>query len=208
MRALILACMSLAACACGGAVRPTSNINAAGVRVGNNEVAFMGDSITAWWTTLPAADINAGVSGNTTVQMLARFDTDVIKAVPTPGIVVILGGINDMFQQGSGANIESIKAMAAAATMQDMRVILCSVMPEDAPLLDGVVTQAQIEQFNSELIALAQSKGYEYADYYDAFLNADGSIRDDLLKDGLHPNAAGYAVMWDVIEPLIQEASR
>ena len=24
--------------------------------------------------------------------------------------------------------------------------------------------------------------------------------------DGLHPNAAGYAVMWKVIEPLLNEA--
>jgi hypothetical protein len=44
-----------------------------------------------------------------------------------------------------------------------------------------------------------------YADYYDEFLNPDGTVNDSLFLDGLHPNPAGYALMWKVVAPLINE---
>jgi lysophospholipase L1-like esterase len=198
--ATLYACTQLTAC---GSVGVTQNINASGVRVGNNFAAFMGDSITAYWNigSEYAQSSNLGVPGNTTAQMEARFTVQVIEAQPTPGIVVILGGINDMLLPG--ATIDNIKKMAAEAKQQDMRVILCSVMPENSTT---VITMAEIEAFNQQLISLAQQNGYQYADYYDQFLNADGSVNDSLLLDGLHPNDKGYAAMWAVIAPLIDEA--
>lgn len=185
--------------ACGSPVQVTSNVNAAGVRPGNNVVAFMGDDITAMWPNLPTTDINVGVDGNTTAQMQARFTADVIDRVP--GIVVIQGGINDLIQGAD--SIANIAKMAAEAKQQDMRVIIAAVLPQDQ---DVFVTAAQIEAFNQQLLALAQSNGYQYADYYDALLDASGRPDDSLLTDGLHPNAAGYRALWDALEPLILEA--
>lgn len=203
----ILAAFGLSACGGSGASvqatpppqqsKPLSNV-----------VAFMGDSITALWD-LPLYDsgqtINLGILGATTIQMLAQFDT-VIAA--SPGVVVILGGINDFHLLGPAAtNIDSIKAMAAQAKAAGIRVILCSVMPE-TKVFQGAgagLTMTDIEEFNQKIINLAQANGYLYADYYDEFLNHDGTVNNSLLIDGLHPNAAGYAVMWRVIQPLITE---
>jgi GDSL-like Lipase/Acylhydrolase family len=61
-------------------------------------VVFIGDDTTANW---PMGDhpnwINRGVAGDTTDQMLARFQTDVIDL--HPDVVHILGGTNDAIQE-------------------------------------------------------------------------------------------------------------
>jgi lysophospholipase L1-like esterase len=174
----------------------------------SNVAAFMGDSITLLWD-LAAYDssptINLGISGQTTIQMLARFDA-VISAAP--GVVVILGGINDFDLLGPAVtNIDSIKAMAGQAQAAGIRVILCSVMPQAKafPGAGASLTLADIEAFNQQLIELARTNGYLYADYYDQFVTTDGQVDTSLLIDGLHPNAAGYAKMWAVIAPLLAE---
>ena len=175
----------------------------------SNVAAFMGDSITQLWN-LSAYDsgptINLGVSGQTTVQMLARFDAVTSSGA---GVVVILGGINDFDLLGQAAtNIDSIKAMAAQAKSAGIRVILCSVLPESYLLMPAGMTLADIEAFNQQLIELAQANGYLYADYFDVMVNADGTQNQSLFRDGLHPNATGYAVMWEVITPLLTEDLR
>jgi len=205
----ILAAGALSACGSGGsATQSAPPVSPPAVsRPISNVVAFMGDSITQLWD-LPVYDssptINLGIKGNTTAQMLARFDA-VIAA--SPGVVVIFGGINDFLKLDvAGTNIDSIKAMAAQAQAAGIRVVICSVMPEQGyPLMPADVTLADIEAFNQQLIELAQANGYLYADYYDQFMTADGQVDTSLMFDGLHPNAAGYAKMWAVIAPLLTE---
>jgi acyl-CoA thioesterase-1 len=175
----------------------------------------MGDSITQFWdipVNDPAPTINFGVAGQTTPEMLARFNNDVIASAP--GVVVILGGINDIAQYANGVittppDIESIKAMAAMAQAAGIKVIVCSVMPTNYnsasdPLLASI--PSTVEDFNQQLMALSQASGYLYADYYDAMLAADGTQNTSLFMDAVHPNATGYAVMWSVLSPLLREA--
>jgi lysophospholipase L1-like esterase len=136
--------------------------------------------------------------------MLARFQTDVIASYP--GVVVILAGINDLFDFGPvKANTDSIKAMAAMAQAAGIKVILCSAMPSDYTFDPQNFTQADVQAFNDQLIEIARANGYLYAYYYDQFLNPDGSINLSLFNDGLHPTDAGYALMWKVLAPLLAE---
>src|SRR5699024_5814711 len=68
--------------------------------VPTGRVVFMGNSITAHWIQKSPyffsqnPYINRGISGQTTPQMLLRFQQDVIHLHPQ--IVVILGGTNDL----------------------------------------------------------------------------------------------------------------
>lgn len=170
----------------------------------------MGDSETQYWN-IAAYDssptINFGVAGQTTAQMLARFNNEVIASAP--GVVVIQGGINDILYATDPSNppatTDSIKAMAAMASVAGIKVILCSITPintQDAPSS----VPATIVNFNEQLLALAKANGYLYADYYDEMVDADGTQNKSLfLGDIGHPNDAGYAVMWSVLEPLIDE---
>jgi lysophospholipase L1-like esterase len=206
----------LAACGGGGApvqqAAPAAVVQPAAPAL-SNIAAFMGDSITAMWdipqydTTNPI--LNSGVSGDTTTKMLARFGAVLSSGA---GVVVILGGINDLSAAPDHtATIDNIKTMASMAHAAGIRVILCSVMAmsQEYVTLYGAarfVPQSDIEAFNQQLIDLARSEGYLYADYYDAMLTIDGVADPSLLiYDGLHPNPAGYAVMWNVLAPLLQE---
>jgi lysophospholipase L1-like esterase len=52
--------------------------------------------------------------------------------------------------------------------------------------------------------ALAQ--GIVFLDYYSAMLDETQMLRKELTFDGLHPNAAGYAVMAPLAEKAIAAA--
>jgi lysophospholipase L1-like esterase len=97
--------------------------------------------------------------------------------------------------------------MAAMAQAAGIKVIFCSVMPFNFSINPQPPTfsPSEIEAFNQQLIALAQANGYLYADYYDAMINSAGTQNTALFADYVHPNAAGYAVMWSVVAPLIDE---
>jgi hypothetical protein len=91
----------LAACG-GGASAPVQQVAALAPPI-SNVVAFMGDSITLMWNlTLYDAGptLNFGVDGAPTTNMLARFQSQVIAAAP--GVVVILGGLDDFNDRHSG----------------------------------------------------------------------------------------------------------
>lgn len=59
--------------------------------------------------------------------------------------------------------------------------------------------------FNSEVILTGLDYGYPIVDYYDAFILPDGTQNGALFLDGIHPNKAGYAVMWKVLSPLLDQ---
>jgi acyl-CoA thioesterase I len=147
--------------------------------------------------------INAGVSGDSTAMMLARFQAEVIDASPQVGVVVIDGGINDWVRESTEGpvSVANVAAMASMAKAAGIKVIIASLMlePYPPPSVD------EINSFNDALVALCASEGYLYADYRDVMLLADGTQDLSLYVDGLHPNAAGYARMWAVILPLIEE---
>jgi lysophospholipase L1-like esterase len=52
----------------------------------------------------------------------------------------------------------------------------------------------------------ARAIGPVYLDYFSAVAGPDGTLRSELTDDGLHPNAAGYAVMGPLAEAAIAKA--
>jgi lysophospholipase L1-like esterase len=182
-------------------------------------VAFLGDSITAlgWETPLgyvrlvamglaangvDTAPLPAGISGNTSGDMLNRFDNDVVSK--KPDWVTISCGVNDVWHNPGGVpldqyekNITQIVDKAQAAGIKV--VILTSTMiGEDAP---NGFTQRQIP-YNDFLRKLAKDRHYPLAD-----LNADmqAEVADRikggwkpghlLTIDGVHPNPRGMVMM-------------
>jgi len=217
MKHLILI-LALALTACGGGSSETTQITSPKAVISapiSNIVAFVGDSAFQMWDITQYdkdPTLNFGVSGDTTVQMLARF-SDVLAA--GPGVVVIMGGGNDLVRAGA-VNTESIAAMAKMATDAGVRVILCAVNPLiESPVVINLrnhypgqhLYNPNIEALNDALLELAEANGYLYADFYDAMLD-NGQLDPSLYADGLHPNATGYAKMWAVVQPLIEEDLR
>lgn len=179
----------------------------------SNVVAFIGDSIIAFWqpylppTTNGAVIESFGVSGQQTAQILARFQSEIIDASPQVGVVVIEGGPNDLYT-GNPVDTSNMAAMAAMAKAAGIKVIIASVMLSRYTVSQDVVIQPThaIQVFDQDLITLCADNGYVYADFYDDMLLTDGTEDFSLYQaDQIHPNAAGYAKMWALVEPLIQE---
>jgi len=180
------------------------------------QVVFMGDSITQGWGLADAAffgpgHVNRGISGQTTPQMLARFQADV--AALRPRVVHIMAGTNDLAGNTGPTSVQDIRnnimAMVTLAKASHAQVILASIPPAKvfnwAPALKPA---DQIREMNAWLKSYAQQQGLVYADYYAVLATPDGAMKPDLTFDGVHPDAAGYQVMKPVTEAALKRALR
>ena len=164
-------------------------------------IVFLGDSITQSWDTAAAFPnlhaINAGISGETTSQMLLRFDRDVLQQ--QPAYLVILGGTNDLLHDVPlSATEANIVQMIVMARLNGIQPILCSVLPTSPAWYDERPPQ-QIIALNRWLESTAAADGLEFVNYYPHFLSSDKQLLPGVTLDGLHPNAAGYAIMRPVL---------
>jgi lysophospholipase L1-like esterase len=153
----------------------------------------MGDSITYYWT-LPRT--NLGIPGDTTVQMLARFQSEVLghgnKAV------VILGGSNDMRNLDFTVNhqvtqvVTNLGAMVELAESEKLLVVLCTIPP-----ISG--QDARVQALNVAITSFANAHKYKLVDYYTPMAG-----HPEYFKDGIHPNDIGYNVMQTALTKVIQ----
>ena len=202
--------------------------------VPRNRVVFMGDSITDFWNlpeSFPAKPyVNRGISGQTTSQMLGRMYPDVLDL--KPAAVVLLAGINDVSRNTGPSTAEMIEqnimAMTELAQHHGIKVILCSLLPvSDYPYLKQPAADssstggrgapprikmteghppADILKLNAWMKDYAGKVNATYVDYFSAFVDEKGWLKDAYSADGLHPNAAGYSVMTGVLAAALQKA--
>jgi lysophospholipase L1-like esterase len=181
---------------------------------GEARVVFYGDSITDGWGRHPDTPtffpgkpyVNRGISGQTTPQMLVRFEQDVVHL--HPAAVVILAGTNDIAGNTGPSTPQmtedNFTSMAAIAKQHGIKVILASITPAYAyPWKPGVEPVPVIREINAWLKDFCAKEGYTYLDYYSAMADEKGAMKPGLAKDGVHPTAAGYAVMAPLAEAAI-----
>lgn len=182
---------------------------------GEKRVVFFGDSITDSWRLdqfFPGKPyVNRGISGQTTPQMLVRYWQDVLNL--HPAAVVILAGTNDLSGNSGPETIEQIEAdfqaFATLARAHGIKLILSSVTPVSSygkagqSMLDNR-PPAKILELNGFLKQLCSQSGSTYLNYYPAMVDSAGMLKRELSDDGLHPNAAGYAVMAPMAEKAIE----
>ena len=172
-------------------------------------VVFMGDSITDNWRLneyFPDRDfVNRGISGQTTDQMLGRFQADVIRL--HPAMVVISGGTNDI---GRGIPVfaaeNSIRAMAELAQFNGIKVAISTLLPisdyhkaaDPSFERSRLRPPEQIRELNRWIEGYCGEKNLIFVNYYSEMVDAAGFLKPDLSDDGLHPNARGYRIMAPV----------
>jgi lysophospholipase L1-like esterase len=193
---------------------------------GKNEkrVVFFGDSITDNWSKpeyggfFPGKRyVNRGIGGQTTGQMLGRFRADVVDLAAR--VVVILAGTNDVAGNAGPAPPEVIEAnlasIAELAKLHGIRTVLASLLPvcDCKQSAEGKPITRTVDRPPTTILALnrwiaeyARKNGLVVLDYHHALADAAGALKPDLTYDGLHPNAAGYAVMAPLAEKAIAAA--
>lgn len=177
---------------------------------GQKRIVFMGDSITEGWPFLEffaeKPYVNRGISGQTTPQMLIRFRPDVIAL--KPAVVVLLAGINDIAGNTGPSTLEMITnnifSMAELAKANNIKVILCSVLPAfDFPWRPGSFPAEKVVTLNKMIKKYADANGILYLDYYSAMVNDQKGLNATYSGDGVHPNKTGYEVMNPLVEKAI-----
>jgi lysophospholipase L1-like esterase len=184
---------------------------------GESRVVFYGDSITDGWGRQPGTGdffpgkpyINRGISGQTTPQMLVRFQQDVVHL--HPAAVLILAGTNDIAGNTGPSTPAMIEdnfiSMTQIARANGIKVILASITPAYSyPWKPGVDPVPTIRELNAWLKDYCQKEGLTYLDYYSAMSDEKGAMKPGLAKDGVHPTAEGYAIMWPLAEAAIAKA--
>jgi acyl-CoA thioesterase I len=177
---------------------------------GTTTIVALGDSLTAGFG-LPAADafpiqlqkalaakglavnvVNAGVSGDTTSGGLARLDWSVPDGT---GAVIVELGAND-----------ALRGIPPDVTQKALDTILSRLKARGIPvLLCGMLAPPNLgpdyaRAFNAVFPALADRHG---AEFYPFFLDGVAAERALNQADGLHPTAAGVAVIVERILPKV-----
>jgi lysophospholipase L1-like esterase len=181
---------------------------------GEQRVVFYGDSITDGWGRRAGTGdffpgnpyVNRGISGQTTPQMVVRFHQDVVALKPKA--VVILAGTNDVAENTGPMTpemtLDNFRAMAQA---NGIKVVICAILPAgEFSWHKGLEPAAKIRALNEELKAWCLGEGIVWVDYYTPLADASGAMKPGLSFDGVHPTAAGYAIMGPLAEAGIQKA--
>jgi lysophospholipase L1-like esterase len=201
---LLLLCAS--GCGASFRIRPT--------------VVFIGDSITYNWSQSWAGQqatfsqnnwLNVGVSGLTSSQIAAGFDAYVIDLQPKA--VHILAGTNDVYpgwQLSETAN--NIQTMVKKAQQHHIAVVIGTIPPWGPGALPEKADPSpqrfqRIDELNQWITQFAAEQGIQMVDYHSLLEAANGeNYIPALTVDGVHPSAAGYAVMTPHTEQALQAA--
>lgn len=182
---------------------------------GEKRVVFIGNSITEGWYNAHPDWFKAnhylgrGISGQTSPQMLLRFQADVIDM--QPDVVVINAGTNDIAENTGtyhfSFTLGNIKSMAEVARANGIKVILTSVLPHDRfgwrPSIQNVVQK--VDELNAAIKAYADENNIPYVDYNKEMRTSTGAMKPELSKDGVHPYPDAYLIMESLVKPVIDK---
>ena len=179
-------------------------------------VVFIGDSITEGWIHADPdffahGNLDRGISGQTSPQLLVRFYQDVVAL--HPAIVHIMIGTNDIAGNTGPTSPEAyqnaVRAMVDIAKANHITVILGAIPPTVTFGWQPAVKPGPwVAQLNLWLKDYAAEQHLIFADYHTALAGPAGELPAEFGPDGVHPNPAGYAVMRGVAERAIAEASK
>lgn len=171
-------------------------------------VVFIGNSISDRWVRYRPeffeeyGVLGRGISGQTSSQMLVRFQSDVVNLKPKA--VVILAGTNDIALNNGFISLphimQNIKSMAQLASVNGIQPIIASVLPAAKYNWRPTVCPAEeIKKLNDLLQSYALEAGIPYVDYYSALTDGKGGLPTSLSDDGCHPNSNCYEIMEKVV---------
>jgi lysophospholipase L1-like esterase len=184
------------------------------------KVVFLGDSITFNWSQSWAGQqatfvdndwLNVGVIGLNSNQIAAGFEPYGVELQPRA--VHILAGTNDVYPgwqlSDTATNIET---MVKKAKAHHIGVVLGTIPPWGPGALPERADPSpqrfqRINQLNQWLMQFAAEQGIQIVDYHSLLVAANGeNYIPALTVDGVHPSAAGYAVMTPYTERALQAA--
>jgi len=160
----------------------------------------------AYWLMKAHPDwdvVNQGVNGERSDQIRARFEQDVVDQ--KPAVVVIIAGVNDVYQGRPARHVkEQLAAMYARARAAGIQVVAGTIIPYNVASDNQ---NARMHDINDWIRAQART-GIAVVDTRAAVAASDNPDMLASSPDSLHPDAAGYRKMADALAPAIERALR
>lgn len=177
-----------------------SNTNRGGMVAGTANVTSVG--FLGWALTLTGCaftPVNAGIGGNTSANLLARIDTDVIAL--NPAYCHVLIGTNDV-NTGvpTATTVANITAILDKLIAAGIRVVIGTVQPFTTYTTGQLALLAALNAW----IRKIRRPGVVLVDYAAAQTNpADGAALAGSMVDTLHTNIIGAANMGRVLAEVL-----
>ena len=180
------------------------------------ELLFIGDSITHGWEKsgkkvwqeyyAKRKPFNIGYSGDRTEHVLWRFDNGELANFK-PKVAVIMIGTNNTGHglQKATETAEGIQAIITQLHQHSPKtqILLLAVFPR------GAKPENKMRKRNDEINAIIKTyddgKTVHYLDIASAFLDKDGNLPKSIMPDYLHPQAPGYKLWAEAMEPTLKK---
>lgn len=177
--------------------------------VHSRNIVMLGNSLTergAWADILQdSLVLNRGIGGDCVAGMTARLGAIVAGK---PRALFLMAGVNDLIfskitpEALLGQYERLLDAIRTASPRTT--VFIQSLLPLDETQNEEYFAgkNVHIETFNALLRETARQRGLDYIDIRSRMAR-DGKMPAEYTVDGIHLNAAGYAVWSDVLRPYL-----
>lgn len=192
------------------------------------EIVFLGDSITHLWAGEPNEPhgnrgveamkslcgdrpfLNLGFGWDRTQNVLYRIEHGELDGLKPRAVVIHIGTNNLAGTKNARENTPAEIAEAIGLIVErvhgkcpEAKIILMAVFPRGEKPTDP--KREKIAQINAGIAGLAARPYVTYLDITASFLNPDGTISREVMRDFLHPAAKGYQIWADALKPVLPE---
>jgi lysophospholipase L1-like esterase len=146
---------------------------------------------------------NRGVNGERSDEIRARLDRDVLRL--EPAVVIIIAGVNDIYQGRSPESVQrELQTMYDAARAARIAVVAGSIIPFNSATAEQNARMHAVNQWIQRYAA--QHSAIVFCDTRSAV--AAPGRPDHLVSspDDLHPSPDGYRLIALALEPAVKLA--
>ena len=171
----------------------------------------MGDSITEGWEGngkkvwakyyAPRQALNLGIGSDHTQHVLWRLEHGNLDGLKPKAAVVLIGVNNIPADTNSPRQVlEGVTAVVnkLREKLPDTKILLLGIFPFRE---DFCAQRGKALQVNQALRKLDDGQRVRFLDIGSQFIQPDGTISKDMMRDYLHLSPAGYRLWAEAIEP-------
>lgn len=159
---------------------------------------------------------NCGVRGDTTEDLLMRFDVECSSRVERQDdpIIIFAIGTNDSSTKADGTNAVPLmqyqenlgKLLDKAKTVSD-KILFVGLFPvDDTKTLnwkpDRTYNNKSVQEYNVILSNFCKENKLAFVDIFKPFY---GKSHEVLLSDGLHPNSKGHQKIYKLVSKALRK---
>ncbi|MBR0260734.1 MAG: SGNH/GDSL hydrolase family protein [Selenomonadaceae bacterium] len=169
---------------------------------GGGSISVPPSTVMYNWETYCAIPVkNLGRSGDTTAELLARFDNDVLPF--RPEVLFIMGGVNDyranILGWESVENLKEIRDKCERAGIKPVFLTPTPLNPAQIQKLNFIDLPPEDWQEHQKFICEWIRDQENFIDVNEKLTDDAGNLIDALSVDGLHPDAEGKKIIGEAV---------